>query len=248
MVAVAAGARRSEIFYLRWEQIDLPRAIPTISKQRDFRVKEGRDKVLPIPAFLVHYLEVERKEFRIRYGCWRTGKVNSPMPAHMALPLRFAGISRRSKFGHGGANPLMRFGQNGSLIGFAKVLTWLQSSGERDTGGWIQLPDISRNRMRTCAVQLKTWIGIGAKLARLKSAYHNYLIILTECMARQQACHAGGRGCESRRPRFYSGTLEFPSSHFFGCRWRAPALPPLYQCEVGGQAGRNFPGVPPTAR
>lgn len=60
MVALATGFRRSEIFYLKWEDIDLGRKIITVRHQPSFMTKEKQEKQAIIPDYLLIYLTKER--------------------------------------------------------------------------------------------------------------------------------------------------------------------------------------------
>jgi len=59
-VARYTGARLSEVFWLKWEQIDLEASVIRVEKQGQFNVKERREKILPIPQRLRDYLAAER--------------------------------------------------------------------------------------------------------------------------------------------------------------------------------------------
>ena len=61
MALIGTGARRSEIFYLTWNQIDFGRKIITVHHTDEFEVKEGREKELVMPDFLAAYLWSERQ-------------------------------------------------------------------------------------------------------------------------------------------------------------------------------------------
>ena len=62
MVASATGARLAEVFWLPWSNIELDAAEITIRVQTRHMVKEKREKVIPIPGFLVGYLSRERTQ------------------------------------------------------------------------------------------------------------------------------------------------------------------------------------------
>lgn len=62
MVLIGTGARRSEVFYLRWDQIDCGRKIITVYNTEEFEVKEGKEKELVMPDFLAAYLWSERQQ------------------------------------------------------------------------------------------------------------------------------------------------------------------------------------------
>ena len=63
MVALGTGMRRSEIFWLTWEQIDLESGTVSVKIQTRFMIKEKKEKVVPIPEFLRIYLIEERCKF-----------------------------------------------------------------------------------------------------------------------------------------------------------------------------------------
>lgn len=63
MVALGTGMRRSEIFWLTWDQIDLEDSKISVKIQTRFMIKEKKEKVVPIPHFLVEYLQREKQEF-----------------------------------------------------------------------------------------------------------------------------------------------------------------------------------------
>lgn len=60
LALLATGARRSELFYLRWEQFDFGEGLVRIKRQQHvFRVKEGREKVVPLPGWAVDWFSQE---------------------------------------------------------------------------------------------------------------------------------------------------------------------------------------------
>jgi integrase len=63
MVALGTGMRRSEIFWLPWDQVDLEAGTVSVKIQTRFMIKEKKEKVVPIPEFLRVYLTEERRAF-----------------------------------------------------------------------------------------------------------------------------------------------------------------------------------------
>lgn len=63
LVVGLTGCRRGEAFWLRWNQIDLDAGRITVRKQSDFRVKEGKEKILVMPPILIAYLKEQREQF-----------------------------------------------------------------------------------------------------------------------------------------------------------------------------------------
>lgn len=61
MVVRYTGARLSEVFWLRWQQIDFEEGVIRVEKQARFNVKERREKNLPVPLVLAEYLAAERR-------------------------------------------------------------------------------------------------------------------------------------------------------------------------------------------
>lgn len=61
MVGLGCGLRRGEILNLRWEHIDLRAGIITVRITRHFRTKEHREKTVPIPGFLLRFLDIEKR-------------------------------------------------------------------------------------------------------------------------------------------------------------------------------------------
>lgn len=63
MVALATGFRRSEVFYLKWDQIDLGRKVITVRHRDSFVTKEKREKQAVMVDYLWLYLDQQKRLF-----------------------------------------------------------------------------------------------------------------------------------------------------------------------------------------
>ncbi|MDH4122415.1 MAG: tyrosine-type recombinase/integrase [Deltaproteobacteria bacterium] len=61
MMGLGCGLRRGEILSLRWNQIDLAEALVKVKITKQFRIKENREKSIPMPGFLQDFCRVELK-------------------------------------------------------------------------------------------------------------------------------------------------------------------------------------------
>ena len=63
--AVTTGCRRAEITNLRWENVNLSMRFIIVQSDKNYQVKAGRQRTLPISSFLMTILErrfLKRKE------------------------------------------------------------------------------------------------------------------------------------------------------------------------------------------
>ncbi len=65
MLLLATGMRRSEVFYLKWHQVDFGRQCLTVRHQQEegFTVKEKKEKQVETPDYLLAYLLEQRKQY-----------------------------------------------------------------------------------------------------------------------------------------------------------------------------------------
>lgn len=107
MVALGTGMRRGEIFWLPWEQIDLQTGTISVRIQTRFMIKEKKEKVVPIPAFLKNYLAEERRAFPDEAWLLDDGSSELAFKHPGALTRAFGrhfvalGINTRAKVIHG---------------------------------------------------------------------------------------------------------------------------------------------------